>query len=333
MIKRVVLHVGYWKCGSTSLQETLLKHRAILASHGLHFPATPLRRHRFVVDAFHPNPQELIWNLRRHVNEPDVLAQRRKIGLTFLTNQLRASKGKVLLLSCENYVALPSEALTALRDRLRQETDDIQIAVYLRHPVAHARSAIQEWVKQGQATLEEITHEPFVYPFREELENLGTVFGYENVHVKPLERSELRGGSIVQDILHLAQPETCFENLFEEARANTSLSMEGLLIADELAKMFPSRLKGGDLNSERGPREFLHQIEGSPIILDQKFEEAIVALAQDDLKALKNTWGVTLQMPPRVGGPLWGTGTRRSLARVLNNMSLRLKNSRGETSR
>ncbi len=322
MAERVVLHVGYWKSGSTSLQQTLLNHRGALAGKGVYFPATPLRRHRFVVDAFHTTPGELIWNMRRRRNEADVLEQRRQIGLNFLTNQLRASAAQTLILSCENYVALPIASLRALRDRLLQETDDIRIAVYLRHPIAHARSAIQEWIKQGQTTLKEITAEPFVYPFRAELQNLSDVFGQDNVQVKALEPAVLYRGSIVSDILHLARPEVCFEGMFEEVRANSSLSMEALLIADAFAELYPSLLPDGTSNAARGRVDFLHGIKGGPIMLDPAFEAGIDALAQDDLAVLKETWGVTLSAPPAVAQPLWGVETRHALARTLNQISL-----------
>lgn len=321
-IRRVVLHVGFWKCGSTTLQETLRANARGLAECGLIYPDAPALRQRRVIDAFHSDPASLFWNANNGVGDAAVLARNRAAGLKFLNRHMHLARGKVLLLSSEHLIAMPEGDLARLRDHLRARTGDLRVAVYVRHPVAHARSAVQERVKQGVATLADERAGARPYPLRREIEKLVAVFGRKGVVVRALDRATLKEGQIAADFLELAAPGQVPEGLIRDRVANRSLSAEGLALADALARTAPA-FENGARNPARGARDWLHGVTGAPVRLDPAWENRIDRLGRDDLAWLKQEWGIELARPARPPpGGIWSPEAIASLAETLNRLSL-----------
>ncbi len=321
-IRQVVLHVGFWKCGSTTLQETLRANAGALARHGLIYPEAPVLRQRRVIDAFHSDPASLFWNRNNAVTDPAVLDQRRAAGLKFLNRHLHLARGKTLLLSSEHLIAMPDGDLARLRDHLLGRAQSLHVVVYVRHPVAHARSAVQERVKQGVATLTGERAQARPYPLRREIEKLVAVFGRQGVVVRALDRSTLAGSQITTDFLDVAAPGQVPEGLIRDIVSNQSLSAEGLALADALARVAPA-FSDGVRNPARGARDWLHAVEGAPVSLAPAWEDRIDRLGRDDLAWLKREWDITLPRPPLAPpGEMWSPGAITSLAETLNRLSL-----------
>ncbi len=321
-IRQVVLHVGFWKCGSTTLQESLRASSADLARYGLIYPEAPVLRQRRVIDAFHSDPASLFWNRNNGITDPAVLEQNRAAGLTFLNRHMHLARGKTLLMSSEHFIAMPEPDLARLRDHLCARTDRLRAVVYVRHPVAHARSAVQERVKQGVTTVAEERKTPRAYPLRQEIEKLVAVFGRDGVSVRPLERAKLAGGQITRDFLTIAAPGRVPDDAIRDLVANRSLSMEALALADALAASEPA-FCGTGRNPGRGSRDWLHDIDGAPVTLEAAWEDRIEALGRADLAWLKQEWGIDLPRPRRAAPDgLWSPKAVSSLANALNRLSL-----------
>lgn len=321
-IRQVVLHVGFWKCGSTTLQESLRAAAADLAGYGLIYPDAPTLRQRRVIDAFHGDPASLFWNRNNGITDPAVLERNRAAGLTFLNRHMHLARGKTLLLSSEHFIAMPEPDLARLRDHLRTRTDKLRVVVYVRHPVAHARSAVQERVKQGVTTLAEERKTPRAYPLRREIEKLVAVFGREGVTVRPLDRAQLADRQISRDFLAVAAPGLAPDDAIRDIVSNRSLSMEALALADALAASEPA-FCGTGRNPGRGSRDWLHDIAGAPVTLEAAWEDLIDDLGRADLAWLKQDWGIVLPRPKRAARDgLWSPKAVSSLARTLNRMSL-----------
>lgn len=170
--RRLIIHVGQHKTGSTYIQKRLLDDRERLATHGVLYPS------KFIeIYGHHQIPAALMWNL-----DPAVMDQlSARIGAEF-------SSYPTLVLSSENFCLLTSERLALVRDRF--EGWDITVVYFVRRLSGFWPSHWQELIKHGLdvcfdeyliATMQpqRVLRE---YPDQlVQLQTLSDVFGYESL--------------------------------------------------------------------------------------------------------------------------------------------------------
>ncbi|MCR8826263.1 hypothetical protein [Pseudosulfitobacter koreensis] len=127
-MKRLILHVGHGKTGSSAVQSALALSTDALAAHGIHYPAHPsfeqARAGR--ISAGNVNGRTLISTARTALNagRHDVLLSNESLIHFFLDDP-------------------------ALLDRVKALGAEVVVILYLRNPVEHAQSVYGQTVKRG----------------------------------------------------------------------------------------------------------------------------------------------------------------------------------------
>jgi len=257
--RKVVLHIGLDKCGSTSIQRFLWMNREVLASSGFAVPAV-------LNWPSHPWLGVLAYKERRDCPVTARLARQldmefasdsewaemlRTIRKEFI-NWWRDQGDGTLLLSAEDLIARLDELEVGnVADLLGEETDDVKVLVYVRDPVSFTVSGWSQRVKSGDSRgmldedsiggwsrrINAIKYWEKAFAGRVEVR----LFDPHAFFAADLLQDYRRSAGIPQD-LQLPSP----------PRTNESLSWRAMRLLLHINSRFPMLTKAGKLNAKRG---------------------------------------------------------------------------------
>jgi hypothetical protein len=202
MSKRVFLHIGGEKTGTTTLQRFLTRNAFRLKRAGFHYPCHPNDVCFFGAGHF-PIAACLIDEKVEFIDEKKQLTLSLVLGE--LAQRISAAKHNTIL-SCEHFSSRLSQKrqLATLRDAL--STDDIKIVFYIREPSDLALAAWSTAVRYGARhafSQDLVTPENRYYNHLKTLTLWSSVFGESNLIVREYNRSRLVGGDIRNDFCSL----------------------------------------------------------------------------------------------------------------------------------
>jgi len=142
--KRLVLHVGIPKTGSTALQIAFTRNRPSLAKMGVHYPAArndaAAMRGRLVSG----NGVALLSHMTAEQHDPAVLDS--------LRAEIRDAPAPSVLFSSEALFRSRPERVRELVDAVRSEDFDVKVVAFVRDLAGHALSSYSEMVKGALLT-------------------------------------------------------------------------------------------------------------------------------------------------------------------------------------
>jgi hypothetical protein len=176
MSKRIFVHIGYPKTGSTAIQQALSLNRETFAKHGFLYPGIGL-------------DHEII-----------VLALNGDVDAAMAAEDLRSE-----FLASDLDVVISSEGLSrfpAVTVRKWFEGVDVRVIVYVREQAQSIASSYQQYIKGEleSAPFEEFAPK-FLIDYVKVLERWVLWFGAENVMVRLYDREDPVCGDVVQDFL------------------------------------------------------------------------------------------------------------------------------------
>lgn len=148
MGKRILLHTGTHKTGSTTLQTTLFRHRAELAQHGVTYLGGK-EAYKNLYSAFLTDPSRDYWN-RRGGKSLTELRARDQIVRDTLGHLIDSAPDGDVIISSEFLCLLTEPELTKLRDFLAP-FGPLQAVYYYRELISWLSSDSQQMAKVGQA--------------------------------------------------------------------------------------------------------------------------------------------------------------------------------------
>ncbi|MDQ2092274.1 hypothetical protein [Marimonas arenosa] len=190
MRRKLFIHVGAGKTGTSALQDFFFANEERLAQKGVVFPKHGRSPNKISI-AHHP----LAWRGRfRLGEEADVLA---------LWREIAALEQPRLVVSSEFFHGKVTDPDgPAFFEKLKEmfHDTDIRIVFYLRRQSQWLQSAYAQWVKNN---LQSRTFQKFVRSFAhnpvDQVFAYAEVFGSEAMIVRPFERGQFAGGSIQRD--------------------------------------------------------------------------------------------------------------------------------------
>ena len=198
-MKKIVLHVGMHKTGSTSIQASLAGYRDGVFEYATLPPVVKAERehaynHSFLINtAFDKDSKRVGMLLRVGVvaNDFDRVRVQCRDALEAC---LRASEAEVLILSAETITNFDLESTQELGVMLRQYASDIQVYAYVRDPFDYVKAITQEAIKWGHAG-------DHLHPlsYRNNFDHIEDVFGAENVSYRLYRREKLLNGDVIAD--------------------------------------------------------------------------------------------------------------------------------------
>ncbi|MEM0978143.1 MAG: hypothetical protein AAGJ34_11455 [Pseudomonadota bacterium] len=196
MVKRVILHVGTSKTGSTAIQDSL---------HGyddgavLYAPFDSANHSKAMLTLF----SEKYWQ-RRHWTKTgtsrEEIDRRREEYRDVLSTTLQRQDRDIVIISGEELCYMMDDPKRHMIETLSSFGCDVTIVCYVRDLTSFAVSQFQQQVKSGLADVPYLvrhSYEHCIEPFRK-------LVGSKNVVVRRFDRETLIGGDVVVDFCDVA---------------------------------------------------------------------------------------------------------------------------------
>ncbi len=286
-MKQVIIHAGFHKTATSSIQETCTRNRETLKELGFYYPLFKLgqrviKNHSAPFyslftskpDKYHVNVQ---WGVDTGEANQEYEAQ---------LNQILQQKHKKILISGEGISSLSQLELNKMRKKIQSHGYEIRMIVFVRSPSSHIHSAMQQKVKSGYSIgalkipkrtniidrIESVFPEAEFFSFRDTCRHKYGPVGY------------------FLEIIGV----TDFSNL-EFIRSNDSLSGQAIRLMSFINKEQPFFQEKSKINPFRrnGDTNLLGKIKGDKFLLNQielqQFQEQIDL----DNKYLLNKFGAS----------------------------------------
>jgi hypothetical protein len=255
-MRRLYLHIGSHKTGTTALQQSLHHNSELLAANGASFVSSQTAAHLHTY--LGPRTPSAYIPDGFMVLDPEELAKR-----------LSTADQELVIASSENFSFFLHRApIETLERTLRPHFDEIRILCYLRRQDRHAISHHQEGARMHRRAEGELWgHAPSALPLYSPGQDLylnydrklglwADVFGPENLDLKVYDRALLKDGEIFADVL-----------------ATIGLTIGGLLsVGEKNTSLGAAQTKLGHLMNEFG--------------IPQKIYEGIMARVGSDGRLL-----------------------------------------------
>lgn len=292
--KRVHLHVGMHKTGSTWIQKTLQANRARLAARGIGYPDMGESHGWPLIHILAPRRGA---RRPRRERSPAAVARYRQA----LREALEDPRLADVVLSGEQLSSRLSEPETAALAALTGAPGvEVRVIAYVREPVAFTASMTLQRLKAG-ATPAELAARPPLPAYRARLRKFIRVFGRENVEIRIHDPARLRDGDVLADFLEaigrpgleaeLALPGYVARNRAMSARAARWLGARNRLFAliwRDPARRPPPRLA-----------RLLERLPGPPFALPEETAARLRAETAADRRWLRRMLGEAPFAPPR----------------------------------
>lgn len=202
MTRRLFLHIGSYKTGTSAIQHGLLRHREVLARQGISYvtdDGLPNLHRQFALPGGRFLPQGFV------PTDPAGLAR-----------ILAAAKGEVVVGSSERmfFIFDPAQ-IAALAAALRPAFDEVRIICYLRRQDRHANALLLESAKRptphlialcgtGTAPLPPPHPDQDLYlDYNRKLGHWADAFGEAALTIRLYDRARLKDGDSLADVLGL----------------------------------------------------------------------------------------------------------------------------------
>lgn len=296
--RKIILHTGMPKTGTSSIQNTLHANRGFLfQQEGVLYPSLAPNLTTALRTIFRDLSDQPIANKMSGLTHEEE-AVRRKNYQSALDEEIASRDWDTLLLSGEGMSVMLEPEFTKLREWGEKYASDWTVLVCVRHPVAYTRSMIQQLMKSGD-TLRQ-TYEDLPTPnFRKRISRIASVFGQQSIRVFDFDAAARSEGGIVGAFAKQAGLGTA-SNDFLVSRAesvNESLSSEAAHILDSLNRQRPMFVDDVRAPRRAGPgRElpYLKRIKGRKFDLPEMVKENIRLQSRDDVAYLNETFGLNL---------------------------------------
>ncbi len=212
--KKLILHIGTEKTGTTSIQYQLYSNYENLLEQGVLYPKTLLDQYRTHSKlACFTVYNEETERLCKVIGIPniDVHVDFKKKLVSEFEDELKSFKGETVVTSNEHLSAfiLEIEDIKYLKDFLYKYFDDITVVIYIREQIDHLCSSYNTRIISGgqltfygarnlRSELKRLDHE-------QTLNNWAEVFGKENLVVRLFDRDFLKNGDIFEDFAYICK--------------------------------------------------------------------------------------------------------------------------------
>lgn len=260
-MKKLYLHIGTEKTGTTTLQEVLFKNKESLKKEGIHFLQSAGVRNNRKIPSFcmnDDNHDDFFKNLRIDSLEKKKLF--RAEFLSQLTTEIKELPTDIhsVIISSEHLHSRTRtlEEVHNVKTLLSGFFNEIKVICYVREQSATAVSLYSTGIKSGgspslKGVLSQCHPNNIYYNYYDMLSNWSDVFGLENLIVKKFDRSSFKNGDLIDDFFGLIDPN--LERIIDkniEAK-NESLTIMGQFLGRAINQALPKYQDNGLVNPAR----------------------------------------------------------------------------------
>lgn len=295
--RRIVLHAGLPKTGTTSIQTAFYAERHLLLEEArLLYPSRAANLTDALCTLFHDDPRKHITNKLAGLTTLEAIGPLQRDYREALEREIGSTEWDTLLLSAEGVSNLSHHALRRLREWGDQFATDWSVLLCVRHPVDYVRSLMQQLLKSGSTLTWLYEHLPLP-GFRAKIANLITAFGRDNVAVFDFDSARAGAGGIVGLIAdRLRLPASIRDRLLaQEKHENTSLSREAVLLLDSVNRrrpMFDAEVRAPRRSGREA--EYVYRVRGNRFDIPVAVQDEIRARTRGDIEWLNAELGLDL---------------------------------------
>jgi hypothetical protein len=191
---RALVHIGPYKTGSTSIQMALRKNLTKLAQAGAHLPQVDVNT---LAVPFLPDRMLAELRLPKGVATRADYVPHAEQTWAALKDELVASPARLCILSSEHFSA-PGMNLPKFFAHLNDLFEEVTVLGYVRHPVDHYVSSLQQKVKAGHP-LKRIRPSQYRYGISRALHGYLDHLPATSIIARNFARDNLVGGDAVKD--------------------------------------------------------------------------------------------------------------------------------------
>lgn len=238
--KRLVIHPGFHKSGTTALQESFALNRELLRDHGIYYPSIGTKAHHRVAWALTQRPWG--WNKRGGERTSPKYWDR-------MVTRIRNAKEETVILSSEFFSELDGEKIRKIRSEIKGR--EIEVLFTLRPLAKLLPSSYQQYLKYGtKAKYDEWLHSVLDNPGESKI---SPTFWQRHSHGKNIAKwADIFGkANVTVLIVNEAEPTFLFDEINKFLKlpigtinaapsgSNRSLTMEEISLLLELNRQFP----------------------------------------------------------------------------------------------
>ncbi len=223
---KILLHMGQGKTGTTSLQKSLDAASELLRERKVLYPqfGDKFFNHHLLLPLL-GNPGCLFPTVLERLGGPPGAVEAARVAWDRTCEDVQRSRPELLVLSSE-YLALGASEVAKihLNGLLSKLSADITPIIYVRHPVDHFRSLLQQWLKHRDTCFP-----PKGSNLKLAIQSAETAFS-RRPELVVFDRKKLHGGDVVEDFAtrFLAPWVTAAE--MPRIQVNVGLSAEALVL-------------------------------------------------------------------------------------------------------
>ena len=280
-MKRLVIHAGMAKTGSSSIQESLWRARDALAGEGVYYPDWQPFNHSYELSALFRANHKSGFLYRQLAPIDDAQWSQELLRLRQRWHAFLHDGGQgTYLISAESLEHFPAAELQGLVDFAAAGFDRVQVIIYVRHP----RSAISSRFEQAVKQLREPADPQALLALAKKQAQFGLlrrwqkVRGVDDILVRPFDRGQFRDGQLVSDFLDALDMAGIVEAVPAQT-ANTSLGRNAVAFLLGRNARFPVYTADGP-NPQRGLSSrqelffrLIRAVEDDPLALDIRFTD------------------------------------------------------------
>ena len=220
MGRRIIVHIGHNKTGSTSLQTTLFS-RSLPGITYIHLGAANSSHPLMLI--FEPDFERQAARKKIIIGRKVTQEERNKMAAQLEAALQAVPADSHAVLSAEGIPGFSVPALTALKAFLARHFDQIEVIGYVRPPVSYMQSRFQHGIRTGRKRQFKVA-----LGYKQiRLSDIDSIFGAENVTLIKFDREMLRDGDVVMDFVHRAGSSISSEEI---VRRNESMSVETMSV-------------------------------------------------------------------------------------------------------
>ncbi|MGK7909745.1 MAG: hypothetical protein AB4040_21265 [Synechococcus sp.] len=250
--RKVFLHIGTAKTGSTSIQTFLSHNRDLLYKNNYLYPSSPGKKNHLKLASFALDDSKMphVRKLCGIKSRDDIIPFRESFTSDIL-NEVHSSKATNIIFSNEHcdLLLLDSE-VKRLHDLISQISSDTTIILYVRRQDDFLTTMYSTMIKNGKTTKFSLPRKNDRYNFYALANRYAKYFGKNNIKVRLFKSELLKNSDVVDDFLDLVGiPDI---NLLETVnKSNLSLDVKHLDFLRRLNQYVP-RVQNGSSFKERG---------------------------------------------------------------------------------
>ena len=245
--KRLYLHIGTEKTGTTSIQKFLKINRVLLAKHGIGIPESLGAEMHYYLQLM-ANNDDYIDSFTMNMELSNDQKDRKDLKSAWeraFAQEVKESAHKIWIISCETLHSRlrKKEEIKRLKRILKEIFAEINIVVYLRDPLSMYISRMTE---QAKAAIKVELPDPVslnrefdICDHRTTIKRWKGSMGQGKMIIRLFEKNSLTNNSVIDDFIDACDLPRC--DYQHPKPQNRSLSKAGLMLLNEVNRYVPRR--------------------------------------------------------------------------------------------